>query len=196
MERTLIILKPDAVKRALVGEVISRFERAGLKLIGIKMLKPSHQQYYDHYESISKMISRRGKEAFDMTLQFMEEGPVIAAVLEGINGVGLVRKMVGDTEPLKAAPGTIRGDYAHMGFEHSNREKIGVPNIVHASGDVEEAKQEIEHWFSKSELFEYDTVHSLYTQAMHKDHMRGAPDASDSHDSNGDGVIRPADDDA
>ncbi|MEO9179998.1 MAG: nucleoside-diphosphate kinase [Candidatus Saccharimonadales bacterium] len=168
MERTLIILKPDAVKRALVGEVISRFERAGLKIVGTKMLEPTYEQYYHHYENISKMISRRGQKAFDMTLEFMEEGPVIICVLEGIEAVSLVRKMVGDTEPQKAAPGTIRGDYAHMGFEHSNRESIGVPNIVHASGDVTEAKQEIAHWFSQTELYDYETVHSLYTQARNR----------------------------
>ncbi|MEO5627691.1 MAG: nucleoside-diphosphate kinase [Candidatus Saccharimonadales bacterium] len=165
MERTLIILKPDAVKRGVVGEVVSRFERAGLKIIGMKMLKPSYEEFYEHYENISKMITRRGQEAFDMTLEFMEEGPVVLCVLEGINAASLVRKMVGDTEPQKAAPGTVRGDYAHMGFEHSNKEKVGVPNIVHASGDADEAKLEIAHWFSQTELFQYETVHEVYTQA-------------------------------
>ena len=168
MEQTLIILKPDAVKRGVVGEVISRFERAGLKIVGTKMLKPSYEQFYHHYENISKMITRRGQDAFDVTLEFMEEGPVIAIVLEGIDSVSLVRKMVGDTEPKKAAPGTIRGDYAHMGFEHSNKEKIGVPNIIHASGDPEEAAQEIAHWFKKDELFNYETVHEVYTQAKNR----------------------------
>lgn len=168
MERTLIILKPDAVKRGLTGEIISRFERAGLKIVGSKMISPDQEQFYHHYENISKMVSRRGQEAFDVTLAMMQEGPVIAYVLEGIKAVSLVRKMVGDTEPEKAAPGTIRGDYAHMGFEHSNKEKIGVPNIVHASGDAAEAKQEIAHWFSESELFEYETVHEVYTQAKRR----------------------------
>lgn len=165
MEQTLIILKPDAVMRGVVGEVISRFERTGLKIVGTKMLKPTYEQYYHHYENISKMITRRGQSAFDVTLEFMEEGPVIAVVLEGVNSVSLVRKMVGDTEPEKAAPGTIRGDYAHMGFAHSNKEEIGVPNIVHASGDPEEAKQEIAHWFKPDELFDYQTVHEVFTQA-------------------------------
>ena len=114
------------------------------------------------------MISRRGQEAFDVTLEFMNEGPVVICVLEGINSVSLVRKMVGDTEPKKALPGTIRGDYAHMGFDYSNKEKIGVPNVIHASGDVDEAKEEISHWFSDSELYEYDTVHELYTQARNR----------------------------
>ncbi len=168
MERTLIILKPDAVKRGIVGEVLSRFERAGLKIVGTKMLQPNYDQYYHHYENIGKMVSRRGKEAFDITLEFMEEGPVIAVVLEGIGSAGLVRKMVGDTEPFKAAPGTIRGDYAHMGFEHSNKEKIGVPNIIHASGDAKEAEEEIDHWFAESELYSYQTVHEVYTQAKNR----------------------------
>lgn len=165
MERTLIILKPDSVKRGLSGEILSRFERAGLKIVGAKMLAPDYQQFFHHYEGISKMVSRRGKEAFDVTLQMMQEGPVIAFVLEGIGAVPLVRKMVGDTEPQKALPGTIRGDYAHMGFDYANQEGIGVPNVVHASGNAEEADQEISHWFSESELFDYKTVHEEYTQA-------------------------------
>ncbi|HLB66389.1 MAG TPA: nucleoside-diphosphate kinase [Candidatus Saccharimonadales bacterium] len=164
MEQTLIIFKPDAVKRGIVGEILSRFERAGLKIVGCKMVQPDNEHYHKHYEGISKMVSRRGQTAFDVTLAMMQEGPVIACVLEGVKAVSLVRKMVGDTEPEKAAPGTVRGEYAHMGFEHANKEKIGVPNIVHASGSVEEAKQEISHWFSQSELFEYETVHEYYTQ--------------------------------
>lgn len=165
MERTLIILKPDAVKRGIVGEIVARFEKAGLKIVGAKMLQPDYDQYFHHYENISKMVSRRGQKAFEVTLQMMQEGPVIAYVLEGIKAVSLVRKMVGDTEPEKAAPGTIRGDYAHMGFEHSNKEGIGVPNVIHASGDEPEAKAEIAHWFSGDELFDYQTVHEQYTQA-------------------------------
>lgn len=165
MERTLVILKPDAVKRGIAGEIITRFERAGLKILGTKMLKPDYDQFYQHYEGISNMVSRRGKEAFDVTLKMMQEGPVIAFVLEGVEAVSLVRKMVGDTEPQKALPGTIRGDYAHMGFKHANKEGIGVPNIIHASGDTKEAEQEVTHWFSESELFDYETVHEQYTQA-------------------------------
>lgn len=168
MERTLIILKPDAVKRGVIGEIISRFEKAGLKIVGTKMLQPDYEHFHKHYEGISKMISRRGQEAFDMTLEFMQEGPVVAFVLEGINAVSLVRKMVGDTEPEKASPGTVRGDYAHMGFAYSNKEKIGVPNLIHASGDSEEAKVEIAHWFSESELYDYETVHEVYTQARNR----------------------------
>lgn len=165
MEQTLIILKPDAVKRGIAGEIITRFEKVGLKIVGIKMLQPDREHFYQHYEGISKMVSRRGEEAFNVTLEMMQEGPVIAVVLEGIKAVSLVRKMVGETEPEKAAPGTVRGDYAHMGFEHSNKEKIGVPNVIHASGDPQEAAAEIKHWFTPKELFEYQAVHEHYTQA-------------------------------
>lgn len=164
MERTLIILKPDAVKRGVVGEIIGRFEKAGLKIIGTKMLSPDEQHFHTHYEEIGKMVTRRGQDAFNVTLEMMQEGPVMVFVLEGIKAVSLVRKMVGATEPEKALPGTIRGDFAHIGFEYSNQEKIGVPNLIHASGDLSDAKKEIAHWFSESELFDYETVHQIYTQ--------------------------------
>lgn len=165
MERTLIILKPDAVKRGIAGEVLTRFEKVGLKIVGAKMLQPDNAHYHHHYETISKMVSRRGQEAFDVTLAMMQEGPVIALVLEGIEAVSLVRKMVGETEPKAAAPGTIRGDYSHVSFQHANKQDIGMPNIIHASGDPEEAKAEIAHWFNPDELFDYETVHEQYTQA-------------------------------
>lgn len=165
MERTLIILKPDTVKRGIVGEILSRFERVGLKIVGTKMLSPDQDHYHHHYENISKMVSRRGKKAFDVTLHMMQEGPVIAVVLEGVEAVSLVRKMVGTTEPKAAQPGTIRGDYAHISFSHADKEGIGIPNIIHASGDEKEAAEEIKHWFSESELFDYETVYEFYTQA-------------------------------
>lgn len=163
MEKTLIILKPDAVQRQIVGEIISRFEKAGLKIIGIKMLQPDREHYHHHYEDISKMVSRRGEEAFEATLKAMQEGPVIAFVVEGIEAVSVVRKIVGTTEPKEAAPGTIRGDYSHISFDYSSKVNSGIPNLVHASGDPSEAKQEIEHWFKPDELFEYDTVHDYFT---------------------------------
>jgi nucleoside-diphosphate kinase len=165
MERTLIVLKPDALKRGIVGEVITRFERAGLKMVAMKMLEPDYEHYYEHYEKIGEMISRRGQEAFDVTLEFMQEGPVVAVVLEGIESVSLVRKMVGTTEPKSALPGTIRGDYAHMSFEYANGIGVGIPNLIHASGDVKEAKKEIAHWFAESEIHSYKSVHDVYTQS-------------------------------
>lgn len=168
IERTLIILKPDSVQRGLVGEIITRFEKVGLKLVGMKMVSPDRDHYYYHYEDIGKMVSRRGKEVFDMTLDVMMSGPVIAVVLEGIEAASLVRKMVGATEPKSSEPGTIRGDYSHMSYAHADANRVGIPNIIHASGDAEEAKQEIAHWFSGQELFDYQTVHEVYTQSKKK----------------------------
>jgi nucleoside-diphosphate kinase len=164
LEQTLILLKPDAVQRGLVGEIITRFEKVGLKLAGVKMLWPDKDHYYHHYETIGKMVSRRGQQAFDVTLDLMGGSPVVAVVLEGVDAAALVRKMVGTTEPKSAAPGTIRGDYAHVSFAHADAQRAGVPNLIHASGDAEEAKVEIAHWFRKEELFDYDTTHQHYTQ--------------------------------
>ena len=168
MERTLILLKPDALQRGIVGEVITRFERAGLKIVGCKMLQPDYDHYFHHYETIGKMVSRRGQAAFDVTLEMMQRGPVIAIVLEGIEAVALVRKLVGTTEPKEAAPGTIRGDYAHVSFNHANAHGQGIANIIHASGDGKEAEQEIAHWFSEAELYNYQTTHEHYTQPKKK----------------------------
>lgn len=165
MEQTLILIKPDAVMRGLTGEILTRFERIGLKIVAAKMLRPDYDHYYHHYENIGKVVTRRGKDIFDVTLEMMNEGPVIAFVLEGIEAVEVVRKLVGQTEPKSAAPGTIRGDYSHISFKHANAENIATPNIIHASGDPEEAKEEITHWFSKDELFQYQTVHEHYTLA-------------------------------
>ena len=164
MERTLIIFKPDTVQRGIVGEIVTRFERAGLKIVATKMLQPSYDEFFYHYETISKMVSRRGQKAFDVTLDMMQQGPVIAMVLEGVEAVSLVRKMVGTTEPKSALPGTIRGDYAHVSFSHADEQDLGIANIIHASGDAEEAAQEIAHWFSEADIFDYAAVHELYTQ--------------------------------
>src|SRR5438128_632126 len=116
LERTLIIFKPDALQRGIVGEIITRFERVGLKIVAAKMLKPNKEHYHHHYENIGKMISRRGQKPFDVTVAMMQNGPVFALVLEGVESVSLVRKLVGNTEPKSALPGTIRGDYSHMSY--------------------------------------------------------------------------------
>lgn len=164
LERTLIIIKPDGVQRGIVGEILSRFEKVGLKIVGTKMLQPSYEHYHHHYEHIGKMISRRGQKAFDVTLSMMNMGPVVAFVLEGVEAVALVRKMVGATEPKSALPGTVRGDYSHMSFAHADTQEVGIPNLIHASGDPAEAEAEIAHWFSEAELFEYETAHERFTQ--------------------------------
>ncbi len=168
MEKTLIILKPDTIQRGIAGEILSRFEKVGLKIVGTKMLAPSYDHYFHHYENIGKMISRRGQKAFDVTLSMMNSGPVIAIILEGVEAASLVRKMVGATEPKSALPGTIRGDYSHMSFGHADQNDVGIPNLIHASGDAEEAKAEIAHWFAESEIFSYETASEKFTQTRKK----------------------------
>lgn len=167
-EKTLVLIKPDAIQRGLMGDIISRFERVGLKLVAAKMLQPSNDHYFQHYENIGKMVSRRGQKAFDVTLDMMQMGPVLALVWQGVEAVALVRKMVGSTEPKAALPGTIRGDYAHMSFGHADANDVGIPNLVHASGDTTEAEAEIGHWFSETELFSYETAHEKFTQTRKK----------------------------
>lgn len=164
MERTLVIFKPDAVMRGIVGEVLTRFERAGLKIIGTKMLRPDYAHYFEHYEGIGTLKTRKGEEIFETQMREMQQGPVIAMVFEGIEAVELVRKLVGSTEPKSAQPGTIRGDYAHMTYGRASSAKRGVPNVLHASADKKEAEREIAHWFSEDELVDYENVHSHFTQ--------------------------------
>lgn len=164
IEQTLVLFKPDTVQRGLVGEILTRFERVGLKIVGTKMIFPSKDHYYHHYEGIGQMVTRRGEKAFDVTLEMMISGPVIAMVFEGVEAVALVRKMVGGTEPKSAAPGTIRGDFSHMSFEYADGQAKGIPNLIHASGDPKEAAEEIGHWFSDDELYAYEVVNEKFTR--------------------------------
>jgi len=168
MEQTLIILKPDAVQRGIVGEVITRFERAGFKILACKMLQPDYDHYYKHYEGIGTLKTRKGEDIFTSTVSGMLEGPVIALVLEGADAVETVRKMVGDTQPKTALPGTIRGDYAHVSYGQAESVGKGVANILHASADTKEAAKEIAHWFSQAEIHEYTVTHEQFTQPKPK----------------------------
>lgn len=161
MEQTLIILKPDTIQRGLVGEVIARFEKAGLKIIAMKMIAPDELHFHKHYEGISNLISRWGEDIYNVTLSAMTETPVIAMVLEGVEVVAHVRKMVGTTDPKDSAPGTIRGDFTHVTRAYTNPRGATLPNILHASGNVEEAEQEIKLWFTDEEIYaDYETAHS------------------------------------
>src|SRR5690606_13331934 len=164
VERSLVLFKPDSVQRGLVGEILSRFERVGLEIVGTKMIAPDRDHYYHHYESIGQMISRRGQETFDVTLEMMTQGPVIAMVFEGVEAVALVRKMVGGPVPKSAAPGTLRRDFSHMSFEYADGKKKGIPNLIHAAGDPEEAENEIGHWFNDDELYTYEEPNEKYTR--------------------------------
>lgn len=161
MEQTLIILKPDTIQRGFVGEIITRFERTGLKIVAMKMIAPDELHFHKHYEGISNLISRWGEDIYNVTLSAMTETPVIAFVLEGVEAVAHVRKMVGTTDPKDSAPGTIRGDYTHVTRAYTNPIGATLPNILHASGNVEEAAQEVKLWFADDEVYSgYETAHS------------------------------------
>lgn len=159
IERTLVIMKPDAVQRGITGEIITRFERAGLKIVAIKMAAPDKEHFHTHYEDISKMITRWGEDIFNITLTGMTESPVIAIVLEGVGAIAHVRKMVGVVDPKDSAPGTIRGDYTHINRNFTNSRGGTLPNIVHASGNTEEAQAEIELWFQNDQVYDYKLPH-------------------------------------
>jgi nucleoside-diphosphate kinase len=160
LERTLIILKPDTIQRGFVGEIITRFERAGLKIIAMKMVAPDKEHFHQHYEGISGMISRWGEDIFNVTLAAMTETPVIAFVLEGVEAVSYTRKLVGATDPKDSPAGTIRGDYTHITRAYANPKGSTLPNILHASGNAEEAEQEISLWFREDEIYDtYETAH-------------------------------------
>lgn len=155
-ERSLIIIKPDGVQRGLVGEVLSRFEKTGLKIVGMKMVQVTPEFSKKHY------AAHIDKEFYKALEKFITEGPVVAFVLEGIHAVETVRKIVGPTEPKAAPPGTIRGDYAHHSYEYTDKAGIAIKNLIHASGSVEEAKEEVALWFKDDELFDYETVHEKH----------------------------------
>jgi nucleoside-diphosphate kinase len=164
IERTLVLVKPDGVQRSLVGEVIKRFENVGLKIAGLKMQWIDKKFAEQHYtEDIAK---RRGEKVRKNLMGLITMGPVVAIVLEGINAVEVVRKICGTTEPSAALPGTIRGDYAHVTFGYADKVDQAIRNIVHSSGNKEEAKQEIKLWFKDSELHTYPTVHDVHI--LHK----------------------------
>lgn len=161
MEQSLVLLKPDAVDRGLVGEITQRFERVGLKIVGLKLVRATKEHAEKHYTE--DLAQRRGQHVRDMMVQMLTEGPVVALCLEGIDAVELIRKMVGGTEPKSAAPGTIRGDYSHMSFKHADDNQIGIYNLIHASSSVPEAEQEIAVWFQPEELIDHRPAYTKKT---------------------------------
>lgn len=160
-ERTLVLLKPDALDRGIVGEIITRFERVGVKMVGMKLLVSKKDTAEQHYtEDLAK---RRGEHIRNIMIGMITMGPIVAIVLEGIGVVEVVRKMVGATEPKAAAPGTIRGDYAHVSYQFADEKKIGVFNLIHASATPEEAVTEIGVWFKPEELVEHTPAYTKLT---------------------------------
>ena len=120
MERTLVIFKPDAVQRGIVGEILTRFERAGFKIVGTKMIEPDYQHYFEHYEGIGTLKTRKGEAIFESQLANMQQGPVIAIVIEGVEAVETVRKMVGATEPKSALPQRCKSRWRPDPYRHSH----------------------------------------------------------------------------
>lgn len=185
-ERTLVVLKPDAVQRGIMGDIIGRFERRGLKIVGAKMIIPGDDLLNKHYpgdrDELVEGIGRRtlegykeigvdaqkkfghndpvkiGHEVRGWLVDFMKSGPVFAMIVEGPNAIAVVRKIRGNTEPLRAEVGTITGDHSFDSASFANAQDRPIKNLVHASGNKEEADFEVALWFKEDELFEYDTV--------------------------------------
>jgi nucleoside-diphosphate kinase len=158
-ERTLVILKPDAVARGLAGRVLQRFEDASLKIVGMKMRTMDAEFTRKHYFDLEE---RLGPAIYNATASFMQRGPVIAFVLEGEDAVATVRKLVGTTYPNEAQPGSIRGDFAHQSKLVATTTGKPVANLVHASGNRDEAKYEVDLWFDESELYTYQTAADVF----------------------------------
>jgi nucleoside-diphosphate kinase len=159
VERTLVLLKPDAVARGLVGRVLGRFEDALLKVVAAKMVWMDAEMTRRHYFDLEE---RFGPAVYNAMAEFMQTGPVIALVIEGVEAVACTRKLVGSTYPDQAPPGTIRGDFAHMSRAYANARGSAVANLVHASGNLEEAAHEIGVWFAKDEIYQYPSAAERY----------------------------------
>ena len=161
IQRTLILLKPDTLDRGIVGEIITRFERVGAAMVGMKLLISKEDTAKLHYTD--DLAKRRGEDIRNRMIEMLTSGPVIAVCLEGVEIVEIVRKMVGATEPKVAAPGTIRGDFAHVSYKHADEKGIGVFNLIHASDALETAEAEISVWFKPEELYSHKPSYTRYT---------------------------------
>ncbi|MFA6315199.1 MAG: nucleoside-diphosphate kinase [Candidatus Paceibacterota bacterium] len=180
-ERTLVVIKPDGIQRSLIGEIVKRYERVGLKLVAIKMMVPSADLIEKHYTLDPEWRIKTGLKTIKgytdkgqvppytdplkitaiilkNLINYMTKGPVIAMVWQGAHAVELVRKITGGTEPLTSLMGTIRGDFVIDSYRMSDVDGRAVRNLVHASGSVKEANDEIAHWFKKEEVFNYNAV--------------------------------------
>jgi nucleoside-diphosphate kinase len=159
VERTLVLLKPDAMARGLAGRILTRFEDNLLKVVAAKMVWMDADLTRRHYFDLEE---RFGSTVYNLMAEFMQSGPVLAVVLEGVEAVACTRKLVGSTYPDQAAPGTIRGDFAHMSRTYANAHGVAVANLVHASGNPAEAEHEIGVWFAKEDLHDYHTAAQRY----------------------------------
>ncbi len=185
-ERSLVILKPDAIQRGLIGELIKRFEQTGLKVAALKMVMATEEQCWTHYNKDEKWFAEKGakyvenlqtaglpveKEAIEYgkdivraLVTFMTCSPVVPMVIEGNQAVAVVKKLVGGTEPTTSDVGTIRGDLTIDSFDLANFDARAVRNLVHCSDKPEEAQREMEIWFKPEEILNYRLIseHILY----------------------------------
>jgi len=153
IEQTLVIVKPDGVQRGLTGEIIKRLEQRGFKIVALKLTEIDKDFSKRHYtEDITK---RRGAKVRKMLLDYITSGPVVAMIIEGVDAIENVRKLCGPTESKAALPGTIRGDYTHVSFSHADDREIPIKNLIHASADANDAKNELALWFSVDEIHAY-----------------------------------------
>lgn len=179
-ERTLVLIKPDAVQRSLVGEIISRFERVGLKIVALKIFIPAQKQIRQQYAPNREAIEAQGKrsieaqsklgreikqspyehgmEIFNWVKKFISAGPVVGMILEGNQAVEVVKKLAGATEPLSSDVGTIRGDFTLDSYEIADIDKRAVRNLIHRSATKKEAEQEIKIWFKPEEILNYKLI--------------------------------------
>ncbi|MEK7203551.1 MAG: nucleoside-diphosphate kinase [Patescibacteria group bacterium] len=187
-EKTLVLIKPDAVKRGLVGEVIKRFESRGLKIIGLKMVQGTPKDFDKHYPKSKAWITNLGNRTVETykkynyslkkdfgsedpfkigkifrnwLIDLMSSGPVVKILIEGVHAIDNVRKIVGDTQPTFALAGTIRGDFSVDSAGAANKSRRAIHNLIHASGNKEEAKNEIMLWFTPEEISDYKRVEEL-----------------------------------
>lgn len=165
-QRTLILIKPDGVTRNLVGKIIMRFEDAGLKIVGMKMVWADEEFARKHYRSdlderYKEVEIKYGRNIRTELVTYLKEGPVIAMVLEGVEAISVARKITGSTYPNESLPGTIRGDFSHISKDFANENNIMVRNLIHASSDEKDAEIEIQIWFNEKELHSYKTVYDM-----------------------------------
>ena len=182
-ERTLVIIKPDGIQRSLIGEIIHRYERTGLKLVGMKMVIPTEKMAIKHYYDVGgdpwlEEVGRKARAAYEKkglkspyktnmdngkavmmsNAKYLSSGPVIAIIWQGNGAVGLVRKITGATEPLTSDVGTIRGDLTLDSYAMADLDQRSVRNLIHSSGTVEEAEKEIKIWFKEEESHNYRLI--------------------------------------
>ena len=180
-ERTLVVIKPDGIQRTLIGEIMGRYERIGLKLVGIKIVVPAPDFIEKHYTLDPEWRVKTGlksikgytdkglkppsndpleitKKILEVLVKYLSSGPVVAMVWQGAHAVQIVRKITGGTEPLSSDVGTIRGDFVLDSYTMSDTDSRAVRNLVHASGSVKEANDEIKHWFKDNELVDYRLI--------------------------------------